>query len=71
MESGRLVVPLLLNERPILGHILESLENRLLRDLDVAGEFFGGERIRTIDSLGRPPVARGRRPSGIDEDHPS
>ena len=29
MEPGHLVVPLLLNERPILGDILESLENRL------------------------------------------
>ena len=33
MEPGRLVVPLLLNERPTLGHILESLENRLQGDL--------------------------------------
>jgi hypothetical protein len=51
MEPGRLVVPLLLNERPILGHILESLENRLQGDLILAGEFFGGERIRTVDGL--------------------
>ena len=51
VEPGRLVVPLLLNERPILGHILESLENRLQGDLILAGEFFGGERIRTMDGL--------------------
>ena len=40
-ESGRLVVTLLLNERPILGHIVESLEDRLQRDLILPGEFFG------------------------------
>jgi len=53
-EPGRLVVPLLLNERPILGHILESLEsleNRIQGNLILAGEFFGGERIRTMDGL--------------------
>ena len=51
MESGRLVVPLFLNERPILVDILDSLENRLQGDLILAGEFFGGERIRTVDGL--------------------
>ena len=51
MEPGRLVVPLLLNERPILGHIIESLEDRLQGDLILTGEFFGGERIRTMDGL--------------------
>ena len=35
----------------IPGHILESLENRLQGDLILAGEFFGGERIRTMDGL--------------------
>ena len=50
-EPGRLVVALLLNERPILGHIVESLENRLERDLILPGEFFGSERIRTMDGF--------------------
>ncbi len=50
-EPGRLVIPLLLNERLILGHIVECLENRLQGDLILAGEFFGGERIRTMDGL--------------------
>jgi len=50
-ESGRVVVPLLLNERPIPGHILESLEDRLQGDLILPGEFCGGERIRTMDGL--------------------
>ncbi len=67
MEPGRLVVPLLLNERPILGHILESLENRLQGDLILAGEFFGSVRgeIRCqliILARGNPvsvPYARG------------
>ena len=45
------MVPLLLNERPIPGHILESLENRHQGDLILAGEFFRGERIRTMDGL--------------------
>ena len=35
----------------ILGYILKSLENRLQGDLILAGEFFGGERIRTVDGL--------------------
>jgi len=34
-----------------LGHILESLKNRLQGDLILAGEFFGGERNRTMDGL--------------------
>jgi len=45
------VVPLLFDQRPILGHILESLENRIQGNLILAGEFFGGERIRTMDGL--------------------
>jgi hypothetical protein len=45
------VVPLLLNERAILGHIVESLEDSLQRDLILRSKFFGSARIRTIDDL--------------------
>jgi hypothetical protein len=45
------VVTLLLNERAIRGHIVESLEDRLERDLILLSEFFGTPRIRTMDDL--------------------
>ena len=38
-EPGRLVVPLLLNEREILGHVVESLQDRRERNLIVPSEF--------------------------------
>ncbi len=50
-QSGRFVVPLLLNEWAILGHIVESLEDRLQRNLILPSKFFGSPRIRTIDDL--------------------
>jgi len=45
------VVTLLLNERAIRGHIVESLEDRLERDLILPSKFFGTPRIRTMDDL--------------------
>ena len=50
-EAGRFFVPLSLNQRPILGHIVESFENRLQGNLILLGEFFRRERIRTVDGL--------------------
>jgi hypothetical protein len=41
----------LLDERPIPGHIIESLEDRLKRDLIVPSEFLGGAGVRTVDGL--------------------
>jgi hypothetical protein len=38
-------------ERPILGHIIESLKDRLQRNLIVPSEFFGSAGIRTVDGL--------------------
>ncbi len=43
-EPRRLVVTLSLDQRPIFGRIVESLEYRLQRDLIFPGEFFGRER---------------------------
>jgi hypothetical protein len=45
------VVPLLLDEGPILSHIVESLEYGLQGNLIFPGEFFGRERIKTMDRL--------------------
>jgi len=50
-EPRRLVVTLSLDQRPILGNIVESLEYRLQGDLIFPGDFFGRERIRTMDGL--------------------
>jgi hypothetical protein len=50
-EPGPLVVALLLDQSPILGHIIKRLENRLERNLILPGEFFGRERIRTMNGL--------------------
>jgi len=50
-KLGRLAVPLLLDERPILGHIVESLKHRFQRKLVVASEFFGSAGIRNVDGL--------------------
>ena len=50
-EPGRLAVPLLLDEREILGHIVESLEDRRERNLIVPSEFFGTAGIRTMDGF--------------------
>jgi hypothetical protein len=50
-KLGRLAVPLLFDEGPILGHIIERLEDRLERNLIVPSEFFGSTRIRTVDGL--------------------
>jgi len=50
-KLGRLAVPLLLHERPILGHIIESLKDRLKRNLIVPSEFLGSSGIRTMDGL--------------------
>jgi hypothetical protein len=41
----------LLDERPILGHIIESLKHRFQRNPVVASEFFGSAGIRTVDGL--------------------
>ena len=40
-QPRRLAVPLLLDESPILGHIIKSLEDRRERNLIVLREFFG------------------------------
>jgi hypothetical protein len=45
------VVPLLLNERAILVHIVESLEDRLQRNLILPSKFFSSPRIRTMDDF--------------------
>ena len=45
------MVTLLLNERPILSHVVESLENRLQGNLIPPGEFLRCERIGTMDGL--------------------
>jgi hypothetical protein len=50
-EPGRLVVALLLNERTILGRIVQSLEYRRQRNFILPGKFFRCERIRTMDGL--------------------
>jgi hypothetical protein len=50
-EPSRLVVPLLLDEREILGDIFEGLKDRRERNLIFPGEFFGCEGIRTMDGV--------------------
>ena len=45
------MVPLLLDERPMLGHMVESREHGLPGDLIFPGEFFGCEGIRTMDGV--------------------
>ena len=50
-QAGCFVVTLFLNERAIRGHIVESLEDRLQRDLILPSKFFGSPRIRTMDDL--------------------
>jgi hypothetical protein len=51
----------LLDERPILGHIIESFEDGLERNLKVPSEFCGSAGIRTVDGL-VDTAARIRRP---------
>jgi len=41
----------LLDERPIPGNIIESLEDHLQRDFIVLSEFFGSAGIRAVDDL--------------------
>jgi hypothetical protein len=41
----------LLDQGPILGHIIESLENRLKWNSVVPSELFGSARIGTVDGL--------------------
>jgi len=41
----------LFDQRPILGHIIESLKDCLQRNLIVPGEFSGNARIRTVNGL--------------------
>ncbi len=48
-KVGRLEVAFLLDERPIPGHIIERLEDRLQRNLKVPSEFFGSAGIGTVD----------------------
>ena len=48
-SSDLFVIPLLLNEQAILGHIVEGLEDRLQGDLIFLSIFLGGSRVRTID----------------------
>ena len=50
-EPGRFAVPLLLNEREILAHIVEGLEDRGERNLIVPSELFRAAGIRTIDGF--------------------
>ena len=50
-EPGRLAVPLLLNEREILGRIVESLEVRREGYLIVPSEFFRAAGIRAMDGF--------------------
>ena len=50
-EPGRLVVPLLLDQRPISGHVIEGLQDCLQRNLIAPRKFFGSAGIRTVDDL--------------------
>jgi hypothetical protein len=50
-EPCRLALPLLLDERKIMGHIVESLSNRREGNLIVRSEFFRAAGIRPMDSF--------------------
>jgi hypothetical protein len=50
-EPGRLAVPLLLDEREILSHIVESLKDRRQGNLIVPSELFLAAGIRSMDGL--------------------
>jgi hypothetical protein len=51
VEPGRVVVALLLDEGPILGHIVESLKDGRERNLIVSSEFFRAAGIRAMNGL--------------------
>ena len=50
-EPGRLAVPLLLDKREILGHIVESLKDRREGNLIVLREFFRATGLRAMDGF--------------------
>jgi hypothetical protein len=50
-EPCRLAVPLSLDEWKILGHIVESLNDRREGNLIVPSEFFRGSGIRAMDGF--------------------
>jgi len=50
-KLGRLAVALLLDEWPILGHIIESLKGRFKRNLIVPSKFLGSSGVGTMNGL--------------------
>jgi hypothetical protein len=62
-DPRRLALPLLLDQGPIPGHIIQRLQDRLQRDLIFPSEFFGSERIRAVDLL---IDHRGADPSALE-----
>jgi hypothetical protein len=50
-KARRFTISLLLDKRPVLGDILEGLQDRLQRNLVIPREVLGGAGIRTVDGL--------------------
>jgi hypothetical protein len=50
-DPGRLAIALLLDERPIPGHIIDCPKHRLQWNLKVPSEFLRCPGIRAVDSL--------------------
>ena len=51
MHIGRVAVSLLLDERPIPGHVIEGLKDCFQGNPITTREFFGGKRVGSVDDL--------------------